>query len=166
MRKLIAFALMTILVLSCLSFVSCGGGKKEEATEQGTQETTLADVSDQQEEKKAQTGGGWKDIPEYKGADEVQASAEMNIPGARKDEYEKAEHKAWETSDAPEKVYAYYLKEMPPRGWEKIMNMKYPEGSTISVWQQDDGEKGCVVSSGKQRDGKTHIGIMRFEGRK
>ena len=44
--------------------------------------------------------------------------------------------------------------------------MKYPEGSAVSAWVKTDGDRGCVVSTGKLQEGKTYIGLLLNEGKK
>ena len=161
MRKLIALALVMMLVLGCLGLIGCGGGKKEEA---GTE--TTAEVEQDKQEKSQGGGKGWKAVAMYQGAQESQQEVKMTIPAAAKGEYESTERRWFETQDEPEKVHEFYLEQMPKNGWDKLFAMKYPEGSAVSAWIKNDGDKSCVVSTAKLQDGVTHIGLMLNEGKK
>jgi hypothetical protein len=160
MRSLIVLCLVLALLIGSLAVMACGGKKEETTSGAAVEETS------QPEEAAAQGGRGWGDVPEYRGASISQKEGQMTVPAAARGEYQRAEHRWYETDDSWEQVHEYYLKEMPRKGWMKLFAMKYPEGSGISVWRKDDGDRGCVVSTGVSRDGVTHIGLLLNEGKK
>jgi hypothetical protein len=90
----------------------------------------------------------------------------MSVPAAAQGDYERTEHRQYQTDDTPEQVHEYYLEQMPKKGWHKLFAMKYPEGSAVSGWVKSDEGRGCVISTGKLRIEKTYIGHLLNEGKK
>jgi hypothetical protein len=160
MRKSMACFLVLTLVLSSLMMAACGGKKEQTSSGEVTEETGKP------EKKADRGGGGWSDVPEYKGAAKSEVEVPMNVPAAARGEYERSQSRQYQTIDTPQQVHEYYLEQMPKKGWHKLFAMKYPEGSAVSAWVKGDEGRGCVVSTGTLRDGKTYIGHLLNEGKK
>jgi len=158
-KKTTVYCLILALVFSGLTVMACGGKKEQTTTGETAEETGRP-------EKNADRGGGWSDVPEYKGADTLDEEVPMSVPAAAQGDYERTEHRHYQTDDAPEQVHQYYLEQMPRKGWHKLFAMKYPEGSAVSGWVKSDEGRGCVISAGTLRDGKTYIGQLLNEGKK
>jgi hypothetical protein len=159
MRKPIVLCLVLALIVG-LALMACGEKKEQTTSGKAVEETGKT------KEDAKRSGYGWSDVPEYKGATKSEQEGQMTIPAAAQGEYEKVDRRWYETDDSPEQVHEYYLDQMPKKGWHKLFAMKYPEGSAVSTWVKDDGDRGCVISTGKMRDGKTHIGHLLNEGKK
>jgi hypothetical protein len=158
MKKAMACCIILAMIVSGLTMIGCGGKKEQAATGETAGETGRP-------EKKAEQGGrGWSDVPEYRGAQTLAEEVPMSVPAAAQGDYERTEHRQYQTDDTPEQVHEYYLQQMPRKGWHKLFAMKYPEGSAVSAWIKSD--RGCVVSTGTLKDGKTYIGQLLNEGKK
>lgn len=167
MRRAIVYSLMLALILGALTAMACGGKKEQAPSGEATEEAAgTTEETGGSKEVTAKSGRGWSDIPEYKGASKSRQEGEVSLPAAARGEYERAETRWYETDDSWEQVHEYYLERMPREGWTKMMAMKYPEGSGISVWRKDDGDRGCVVTTAVRRDGMTHVGLVLNEGKK
>jgi len=160
MRKSMTCFLVLSMVLSSLMVAACGGKKEQTSSGKATEE------AGKPAQKVDKGGHGWSDVPEYKGAAKTEAEVPMNVPAAARGEYERSESRQYTTTDTPLQVHEYYLEQMSGKGWHKLFAMKYPEGSAVSAWVKGDGGRGCVISTGKLRDGKTYIGHLLNEGKK
>jgi len=166
-RRSIVCVLVLILIVSGLALVACGGNKEQAPSGEAAGQAGKTVAETEREGKTSgKSGRGWGDVPEYKGAVPVEGEVPMSVPAAAQGDYERTERRQYQTDDTPEQVHEYYLKQMPGKGWHKLFAMKYPEGSTVSAWVKGDEGRGCVISAGTLRDGKTYIGLLLNEGKK
>ena len=165
-RTIVCFVILTLIV-SGLIMMACGGKKEPAPSGESAQEAGKAMEQAGHSREMDQKGArGWGDVPEYKGARPLEGEVPMSVPAAAQGDYERTEHRQYQTDDTPEQVHEYYLKQMPGKGWHKLFAMKYPEGSTVSAWVKGDEGRGCVISAGTLRDGNTYIGHLLNEGKK
>ena len=172
--------LLAIVVISTLVTLSCGpcGAISELAGEEGPEislppielddetpvtppDDTGAPVEEPVEEPMEEdvpAGPAWSDIPIYPGAREIDEGLPFPSPGAPTD-YEGAEIRTYETSDATQKVADFYLTEMANNGWEKIMDMPV-EGNHVSAWINESKNVGATIMVIEGQDGMTQIMIV------
>jgi len=159
-RRSIVCFLVLALIVSGLTVMACGGKKEQTSSGEAIEE------AGETKETAGKSGRGWNDVPEYKGAETLDEEVPMSVPPAARGDYERTEHRQYQTDDTPDQVHEYYLEQMPKKGWHKLFAMKYPEGSAVSGWVKSDEDRGCVISTGTMRNEKTYIGQLLNEGKK
>jgi hypothetical protein len=159
---LVAFTILT--VVSVAGLAACGSGSSETTTASGATTTQAATTTTRPASTTTRPGAttsrpatgdlNWDDMPAYPGATQTQKGS-WAVPPSEGD-YSKFEWRYYETSDAIDKVGAFYKREMPVKGWEQTAwmdvqqmqwgsFMKNSEADAAMVWASSEGTKTVVA---------------------
>jgi hypothetical protein len=156
--------LLLILLLIGIIFFPWGTGEKKEEVppaptlknngEAGTDEAPSEDLI-------------WSDVPIYPGASRSKGEMAITILEAARADYQKVEHRYYQTADAGEKVASFYETEMPQKGWQKVMSMDFKGESFLVSWQKRSGEiRVTIMTLERKEDGELVLVIVRGHQKK
>jgi len=164
MKRSRSFKVLLILLLIGLIFFPWGAGeKKEEIPPQPT-------LKGSQPARKGEAPSEdliWGDVPLYPGASRSSEAMAIPVLEAARADYQKVEHRYYQTEDTGEKVASFYAAEMPKKGWKKVMSMNFKGESFVNSWQKHSGEIGGTITTLRRaEDGKMGFVIVRGQQKK
>ena len=155
MKKLLFPMLASILALSCLGLIACGGGQKEEAARESTPGTETTSP----EEKTTSGTLSWDDMPIYPGADtDKRTWTFMDMEdGAR------SETRPYWTEDSFDMVSKFYKLQMPKNGWDQVM-WTGVETMAQGIFGKNNDQESAQVIIADKGDGKIAINLTKVTG--
>jgi len=164
MKRSRSFKVVLILLLIGLIFFPWDAGeKKEEAPPKPTpKENQPAHKTEAPAEDLI-----WGDVPLYPGASRSSEAMAIPVLEAARADYQKVEHRYYQTEDSGIKVASFYAAEMPKKGWKKVMSMDFKGESFVSSWQKQSGEIGVTITTlSRGEDKKMDFLIVRGQQKK
>jgi len=165
MKKSTSLKVMLFLLLGCIIVLILSGGEKRR--------TFTAIISSPKASQSATNGEvpsrslSWDELPVYPGVSLVKRAVTTPIIEMVKSEYEKVDHRYYNTADSEGQVASFFLTEMPRKGWSKVMSMNLGGLSFLNSWQRNDGEIGVTITTLKSGQGEgTNFLVIKAQGRK
>ena len=160
MKKVILLMLLLVIILSCVIITSCTCGKVSDiipalTKTQGqaqTQQTTPTKTT-AQTTKPSGNAESFGDIPIYPGADQLyKMKGEEPMDGKSAT----VEHRLYGTSDSPDKVVAFYKKEMPANGWNETF---WSESDLLNMgtYEKNGQQSVAVIAITSNEEGGSNI---------